>query len=347
VSRASLQNRLLSWYRASKRDLPWRKDVSPYRTWVSEIMLQQTTVAAVIPSYERFLKLFPGVKALAAAHEEKVLRAWAGLGYYSRARNLHKAARRIAGERGGIFPDTFEEVLDLPGVGRYTAGAILSIAFKKPYPVLDGNVMRVFSRLFGLRGDIKKPATVKALWEKAESLLERSSPGDWNQALMELGATVCLPEGPRCGQCPLSADCVARKKGLQEELPVTPKRRDFVALSWTCLWIEKDGKVLLWKRSQDERFLKGLWGFPEDRHLETEPGGLVKKASHTITHHKITISMRRAAPPLVLPSAAAWVSRGRVEEKLVSSLWRKCLPDSPRGELGIDPVVRRLQRSSK
>lgn len=345
MSRGRLQEKLLAWYDASRRNLPWRENISPYRTWISEIMLQQTTVAAVVPSYERFLRLFPDVRTLAAASEEQVLRAWAGLGYYSRARNLHRAARKVAAEREGVFPETFEEVLALPGVGRYTAGAILSIAFGKPYPVLDGNVARVFARLFGLREDVKKPATIKALWQKAEGLLDRRRPGDWNQALMELGATICLPENPRCGACPLFSDCLARKKGLQDKLPVMPKRRDFIELNWTCLWVEKDGKVLLWKRSPRERFLKNHWGLPEQRHLRAEAGALLKKARHTITHHKIAVSVHAARPPARLPAAAAWVKRDRLREKLVSSLWLKCLPDSPRGESEIYPAATGLQRS--
>ncbi len=321
-----IQARLLRWYDRHRRDLPWRKDISPYRTWVSEIMLQQTTVAAVIPYYERFLKRFPDITALAKAPEEAVLSSWAGLGYYSRARNLRKAAQAMVAEHGGKFPSDMDAVLDLPGIGRYTAGAILSIAFDRRVPLLDGNVMRVFSRLKASRDDIKDAATQKKLWAMAESLVDPARPGDWNQALMELGATVCLPETPRCGGCPLQGDCQAYRKGIQDELPVVAKRRDFVDLAWTCLWIEKDGKVLLWKRSQKERFLKGLWGLPESRHLDVKPGALIKKARHTITHHKIAVEVRQAEAPARLPEATSWSTQKQLEERLVSSLWRKiCL----------------------
>ena len=318
-----MKRALLRWYDREKRPLPFRENVSPYRTWVSEIMLQQTTMAAVLPAYARFLARFPGVAALAAAPEEEVLKLWAGLGYYSRARNLHRAAKEIMSRHRGVFPDTFEAVLDLPGIGRYTAGAILSIAFGKPYPVLDGNVMRVFSRLFALEDDIKDPRTVKALWERAERLLHRERPGDWNQALMELGATVCQPESPKCGACPVASDCEARAKGIQDRLPVTGAKRAPVDLAWTCLWIEDGGKLLLWKRAESERFLKGHWALPEARHLRSKPGALVKTAKHTITHHRISVEVRRAAAPARLPPRAQWVPRDALRERLVSSLWLK------------------------
>ncbi len=317
-----IRPKLLAWYHKSRRDLPWRRGVTPYRTWVSEIMLQQTTVAAALPYYERFLKRFPDARALARAQESEVLKLWAGLGYYSRARNLHAAAKKIAAR--GSFPDDYEGVLDLPGVGRYTAGAILSIAFGKPYPVLDGNVMRVFARLFGIKDDVKAAETQKKLWGRAEALVPADSPGDWNQALMELGATVCLPESPDCGRCPLSADCAAFKKGLQGELPVTGERRAFVELKWRCLWIEKDGKVLLWKRSAGERFLKEHWGLPEQRRLRAPLLRRLKTVRHTITHHKISVEVYEAEPPRALPAAAAWIPRARLKDYLVSSLWLKC-----------------------
>lgn len=315
-----MKRALLAWYDRAQRRLPWRVGVTPYRTWVSEIMLQQTTVATVIPYYERFLKRFPDVESLAAADEAEVLKLWAGLGYYSRARNLHAAARRIAAEG---FPDTFEGVLDLPGVGRYTAGAILSIAFAKPYPVLDGNVMRVFARWFAIETDVKK--TTAELWEKAASLVDAARPGDWNQALMELGATVCVPEAPLCGACPVSRWCEARKRGLQDRLPVPAERREPVDLVWTCLWIEKDGKVLLWKRAEAERFLKGHWSLPEARHLKAKPGAKLRTVRHTITHHRITLDVHRAEPPAKLPAASEWVKRSELKDRLVSSLWLKAV----------------------
>ena len=317
---------LLRWYRLRQRRLPWRGLVTPYRTWISEIMLQQTTVAAAIPRFERFLRRFPDVGALARASENEVLRAWAGLGYYARARNLRKAAREIVRDHGGIFPDDYDRALGLPGIGRYSAGAILSIAFGKPYPVLDGNVMRVFSRLYAIKRNIKDPATLRIMWSLAEKLVPRQRPGDWNQALMELGATVCLPQKPDCGACPISSYCVAFKRGLQDELPVAGKPRGFSKLKWTCLWIERDGRVLLWKRGKDERLLKGHWGLPEARRLKTPPGRLLKIARHAITHHRITVEVREARAPRRLPEGARWVAGSKLGDYLVSSLWAKCGP---------------------
>lgn len=320
---------LLRWYRLRRRDMPWRRLVTPYRTWVSEIMLQQTTVAAVTPKYERFVARFPSVAALAAASEDEVLKHWAGLGYYSRARNLRRAAQEIVGIHGGHFPSDFDSVLALPGVGRYTAGAILSIAFSKPYPVVDGNVIRVFSRLFGLRGRAKDPKFAKEIWARAEKLVPKDAPGDWNQALMELGATVCTPESPSCGACPVSKDCVAFKKGLQDRLPVPEARRTPTPVKWTCLWIEQNGKVLLWRRSENERLLKNLWGLPEKGRVDAAIGKTLSRASHTITHHALDIELKTAtlAPNAVLPPEAEWVPRARLRDKLISSLWLKLLKD--------------------
>jgi A/G-specific adenine glycosylase len=311
----TLQSRLLDWYRKNRRDLPWRENISPYRTWISEIMLQQTTVAAVVPYYERFLARFPDASVLADAPEEEVMKLWAGLGYYSRARNLHAAAKRIKAEG---FPKTPEGVLDLPGVGRYTAGAICSIALNLPEPLVDGNVSRVFSRLF-LENDVKEH------WIKAAQLVDRKSPGDWNQALMELGATLCAPENPKCGACPLTTHCAAFKSGRVAEFPAPKKRPEFKELAWTFLWIEKEGEVLLWKRGDDERFLKGHWSLPESRHLDLAGEEKLARVKGTITNHKIAIDVLRAPSPRRLPTSAQWVEKGEAPERIVSSLLARCL----------------------
>ena len=253
------------------------------------------------------------------------MRLWAGLGYYSRARNLLAAAKTIVAEHGGSFPSEFDAVLALPGIGRYTAGAVLSIAFQKPVPLVDGNVARVFSRLFAVRGSAKDPDAMRRYWEIAERLVSRDRPGDWNQALMELGATVCAPESPRCDACPVSGLCEAFAQGLQDELPPVAARKAPIDLAWTCLLIEKGGRLLLWKRAEDERFLKGHWALPEARHLEIEPGEKLRTVRHTITHHRITIELRRAAPPASLSPSARWFKPGDAQDRLVSSLWRKCL----------------------
>lgn len=318
---------LLRWYRRVRRDMPWRRVVTPYRTWVSEIMLQQTTVAAVTPKYESFVAAFPGVRALASATEDEVLRRWAGLGYYSRARNLRRAALEIMSRHDGEFPSDFDAVLDLPGVGRYTAGAILSIAFGKPYPVVDGNVIRVFSRLFGLRGKPKDSAFVKKIWEKAEGLVPKKAPGDWNQALMELGATVCTPESPSCGACPVAKHCVAFKKNLQDQLPLMDERKAAVPVKWTTLWIERNGELLIWRRSEKERLLKNLWGLPEVGKVQATVGKKLTAIHHSITHHALTVELHEAKlqAGTKLPQEARFIPRSDAKKYLVSSLWLKLL----------------------
>src|SRR5271157_1728605 len=208
----AIRRRLLAWYRQHKRDLPWRRTEDPYRIWISEIMLQQTRVAAVLPYYPRFLELFPDVRALARAPEQTLLAAWAGLGYYSRARNLQKAAKYIV--ELGEFPRTYSSLRELPGVGDYTGAAVASIAFGLPHAVMDGNVARVMSRLMAEAGDIKSDAVRRRLRALAEVLLDRRHPGEFNQALMELGATVCVPKRPLCESCPVRLYCEARKQGL-------------------------------------------------------------------------------------------------------------------------------------
>src|ERR1700686_5037187 len=199
----AFQAQLLGWFAEAKRDLDWRRTRDPYRVWISEIMLQQTRVAAVLPYYRRFLARFPTVDALARARRESVLRSWAGLGYYSRARNLHRAAKEIVARHGGEFPSRMEEALELPGIGHYTAAAVLSIAYGEPHAVLDGNVARVLARLGAVRGDLRQPKKWGSLQKTASRLLPPKASGDWNQAMMELGATLCTPRAPRCAACPV------------------------------------------------------------------------------------------------------------------------------------------------
>ena len=220
-----LQRSLLKWYDEHQRDLPWRNTTDPYPVWISEVMLQQTQVQTVIPYYLKFLEHFPSVAALAKADTDALLRLWAGLGYYSRARNLQKAAQIIVEQFGGRFPQSYTDVLALPGIGRYTAAAIVSIAFGQPYAVLDGNVSRVLARLLSMSGDPKSSAVQNRLWAAAQQLLPRARPGDFNQAVMELGATVCSPRQPRCLLCPWTRQCLARQQGQQELLPEKARRR--------------------------------------------------------------------------------------------------------------------------
>ena len=222
---------LLEWFAAHQRDLPWRRNRDPYRIWISEIMLQQTRVAAVIPYFEKFCARFPDVAALAEAEEAEVLRMWSGLGYYSRARNLQAAAQQMVREHGGKFPATPDEIRALRGIGNYTTNAILSIAFEEKHAVLDGNVARVIARLGAIRGDLREGPRWESLQETADHLLARESPSNWNQAMMELGATICTPRAPKCLLCPVAKFCRARKLGKQELIPEKRKKRATVQVT--------------------------------------------------------------------------------------------------------------------
>ena len=251
---------LLPWYQEHRRDLPWRQEVSPYRTWVSEIMLQQTRVAAVIPYFQRFMAAFPTVEALAGCDTEQLLKLWEGLGYYSRARNLQKAAAAIV--QAGAFPQTYRELTALPGIGDYTAGAILSIAFHQPVPAVDGNVLRVASRLTGSRDNILD-AAVRRRWRGImESIMPADAPGAFNQALMDLGAMVCLPGGePVCDACPAAAFCQARALGLQRQLPVRAGKPEKKVEHHTVFLLLQEGQAALRQRP-DTGLLAGLWEYP-------------------------------------------------------------------------------------
>lgn len=256
---------LLSWYRASKRDLPWRRSRDPYHIWVSEVMLQQTRVETVIPYYHRFLEKFPTVQALAEAPEAEVLKTWEGLGYYSRARNLQQAMREVLEQFGGVVPQEKAEISSLKGVGPYTSGAILSIAYNKPEPAVDGNVMRVLSRYFLLEDDIAKPATRIKIEKLAKELIPEGAAGDFNQGLMELGACVCTPRSPHCLPCPVMAHCSARIEGRVDELPVKtkakPPRPENRAVALIEGSGEHAGRVLIRQRPS-EGLLARMWELP-------------------------------------------------------------------------------------
>jgi A/G-specific adenine glycosylase len=312
---------LLAWFTQFQRDLPWRRSRDPYRIWVSEIMLQQTRVAAVIPYYERFLERFAGVQALAEAPEEEVLRMWSGLGYYSRARNLQQAAKQIVTKHGGEFPLTKAEVLQLDGVGEYTAAAILSIAFGQKLAVLDGNVARVLARLDAVRGDLRGPGQWHELQKRADELLDDEAPGDWNQAMMELGATLCTPRAPQCLLCPVQRFCEARKLGLADEIPSKRVKRSAVVIRLAAaVFLDGKGKSLLlpppqmanenkaddhipslvaklWHfptistagntESELKRFLKQEFALRNSTPLVFEP---LSKVRHTVTYRKIEVA---------------------------------------------------------
>ena len=255
---------MFSWFAARKRDLPWRRTRDPYRIWLSEIMLQQTRVAAVVPYYKRFLEAFPNVQALARAKTDRVLSLWAGLGYYSRARNLQRAAKEIVSRHAGDFPREYQEALALPGIGRYTAAAVLSIAYDKPHAVLDGNVARVLARIGALHGDLRAPAKWRKLEATAQDLLARNASGDWNQAMMELGATVCTPKSPRCGECPAEKWCRARKLGIAEKLPSPRKKRATVDVTLAAaVLLDPQGRTLLVRQLEgDGALFSRMWQFP-------------------------------------------------------------------------------------
>ena len=251
---------LLDWYDRCARTLPWRGFHDAYRTWVSEAMLQQTRVDTVLSYYGKFLSLFPDLPSLAAASDEDVLKAWEGLGYYSRARNLLRGARQVMEEYGGILPADPALLKTISGIGPYTAGAIASIAYDIPVPAVDGNVIRVLSRLYGIRSDAGAPDTLRKIGELAAALVPVSRPGDHNQALMDLGAGVCVPGTPDCGRCPLTAFCDARRAGDAADLPLLPKAKPPKVIPWTVLVLRSGGRVLM--RCRTEKLLQGLWCFP-------------------------------------------------------------------------------------
>lgn len=261
VKGSEMAGALLDWYTERLRDLPWRRTRDPYHIWVSEIMLQQTRVETVIPYYRRWIEQFPTLTALAEAPQERVLKAWEGLGYYARARNLHMAARAVTEQFGGQVPDDPASVLGLPGVGPYTAGAILSLAFGRPEPAVDGNVMRVLSRLFLIRDEITRPATRQAMESLIREWIPEERPAEFNQALMELGALICKPTSPQCDHCPLVGHCVARAQGCQAALPVKAKARAPRPVQVVAGVIWHQERFLLVRRPPDG-LLGGLWEFP-------------------------------------------------------------------------------------
>ena len=264
-----IQGALFDWYDAEKRDLPWRQTRDPYPIWVSEIMLQQTQVQTVIPYYRRWMRAFPTLRRLAKAPEEKVLKLWEGLGYYSRARNLRKAAQKIQRDFGGVVPEDYQDMLSLPGIGKYTAGAILSIAHNQPLPVLDGNVKRVLSRLFALKENGASGASEKRLWKIAEDFLPDARPGDFNQAVMELGATVCLPKNPTCLLCPVKNFCAAKKSGDPEKFPPPKPRAPSKKIEVSAAVLQRGKKVFIQQRPH-EGLMGGLWEFPGGKRKKNE-----------------------------------------------------------------------------
>lgn len=255
------RRRLLAWFRRDARDLPWRRTNDPYPIWVSEIMLQQTQVATVIDYFQRFLEAFPTIADLAAADQQQVLRQWEGLGYYRRARQMHEAAQLIVQQHDGRFPQDLQAIVALPGIGRYTAGAILSIAWNLRAPILEANTIRLFSRLLVYREDPTRGEGQRILWALAEHLLPRNDCGQFNQALMELGSEICTPRDPKCPQCPVVQLCPTHAAGLQDQIPVPSKKTVYQRLLEAALVVCRNDKILLRRCGPDERWA-GMWDFP-------------------------------------------------------------------------------------
>jgi A/G-specific adenine glycosylase len=345
---------LLKWFHREKRVLPWRERRDPYRIWISEIMLQQTRVAAVIPYYERFLKRFPTIQALAHARIESVLQLWAGLGYYSRARNLHRAAKEIVMRHGGEFPRTMEDTLALSGIGAYSSAAILSIAYGFPAAVLDGNVARVLARLGAVRGDLRAPRHWSELRRAADTLLDAENPSDWNESMMELGATICTPRAPRCDACPVADFCRAYELGIQNELPAKRFKRAAEQLQIAAaVLLDPHGRTLLIRPaakdvdSESAALFSRMWQFPavivrSDAQAELakelqnyfKPGKkfaplnpqLLDLANHTVTFRQITLApylVRVKKLPRITNGSEKQIALASVAELAVSSATRK------------------------
>ena len=329
--------RLLTWYRLNARKLPWRGTNDPYAVWVSEIMLQQTRVETVIPYFERWMERFPTLKSLAQASEQDVLQAWEGLGYYSRGRNLHRAAQQVMEQFGGEIPAKREGLEKLPGVGRYTAGAIASIAFNQDEAALDGNIRRVLARLFSMKLPARSSQGEMRLWELARRCLSHGGAGDFNQALMDLGATICTPQKPACLVCPLSELCRARAEGMQEELPVLAQRAPVPHYTVTAAVMQR-GETVLIARRPSHGLLGGLWEFPggkvgegeslqqalqreirEELAAEIEVGEDFGVYRHAFTHFKITLhaflcTVAGGEPQALEASEIRWVEPDRLKD---------------------------------
>ncbi len=342
INKKQICRLLLDWYDENARVLPWRFHPTPYRVWISEIMLQQTRVEAVIPYYLRFMEALPDVFALANVKEDALLKLWQGLGYYSRARNLKKAAQMVESVFDGVLPRCPEELKRLPGIGEYTAGAIASIAYQLPAPAVDGNVLRVLSRLLTYSGDVGEPAVRRELTQVIEKILPAKRPGDFNQALMDLGATICLPNGaPLCGSCPLNTICLACQQGKQESFPVKTSKKPRKIQNRTILVIVHESSVLLVKRP-DKGLLAGMWEFPNltgaltltQAENQLREWGLtvvtVKElplAKHIFTHMEWHMSgiLMQAATPLPVPGGS-WVMRENLEDYAIPVAMKPYLP---------------------
>jgi A/G-specific adenine glycosylase len=350
-----VRTRLVEWYEGAGRKLPWREDRDPYRILVSEMMLVQTTVAAVVPFFGRFLARFPDLTALAEAEEADVLKAWEGLGYYRRARQLQAAARAILSDHAGVFPDDPEAIRALPGVGRYIAGALLSFAFDRPAPIIEANTQRVLARWLAWEEDLKTTRSQARLWEAAGRLVPETGAGTFNQAFMELGALVCIPRTPLCLACPVSSECLSRKLGVQDRIPVTVPKAPQKEVSETCALVQREGKVLIVKRGAG-RLWEHFWEFPTVHLAGPDPAGrapgvgeplkladavhrltgvrvsigpVVKTIRFGVTSHRVTLEARSATwlegEPTPGPGLvdAAWEPIDALDRYILSSATRQ------------------------
>jgi len=343
---------LLNWFWAQAADLPWRQDKNPYRIWLSEIMLQQTQITTVIPYFERFMENFPTVDALAAADQDTILKLWEGLGYYSRARNMHRTAQIVATDHNGHFPDSAAGLLELPGIGRYTAAAIASIAYGEATPVLDGNVIRVFSRLFDIADDVTQTSTKNQLWDLADEVMNPDHAGDYNQALMELGQKICKPRNPLCDKCPVREQCLAAERGVQSQRPVKAKKAKAPHYDVTVGLIRNTNGLLLIAKRPDDKLLGGLWEFPggkqeageslqdclkrelqEELAIDVSVGEFFIQVKHAFTHFKITLHVFECLhiggePQLIECADFAWVTEdqlsnyafGKADRQVIAAL---------------------------
>jgi A/G-specific adenine glycosylase len=343
-----LRRRLLAWYAKNARDLPWRKSQDPYRVWISEIMLQQTQVATVRDYFTRFVAAFPNIQSLAAASEVEVLRLWEGLGYYRRARQLHAAAKKVVTGHSGEFPRELADLQSLPGIGRYTAGAIASVAFNKRAPILEANTIRLFSRLIAYRGQVATATTQKTLWQFAEEILPQKDVACFNQALMEVGSLVCTPADPKCHECPLASLCAANATGLQREIPAAKPKQIFTELREAAVVVRKNGSILLRRCGEKERWA-GLWDFPRfeieasgplfakreiadkvaaQTGIACSPGALFKTLRHGVTRFRITLDCYEATyvegrVRAGKSTEVRWQSRSSLPELPLSTTGRK------------------------
>jgi A/G-specific adenine glycosylase len=355
-----VRTKLLSWYDKNRRDLPWRRERDPYKIWVSEVMLQQTRVDTVIPYYERFMQRFPTLQDLASAPEEEVIKAWEGLGYYSRVRNLHAAVREVAKSHGGKVPDDREAMSRLKGVGPYTVGAVLSIAYNQRLPAVDGNVMRVFSRLYAIEEDITKAATRRRMEALAMDLIPEDRPGDFNQALMELGALICSPSSPACDRCPLVRECRAYEQGRVKDFPVKRKGKAPLPVSVVFGWVvDGEGRMLL-ERRPGKGLLAGMWGLPTvergnddsprrileryfaEKGFPIEPGPVLGHVEHVFSHRRwqgVVVSGRASDSTRSLPPGWRWVAEEELDFLALPKVYEKALSavkDPVQLELGLE-----------